>query len=109
MKFPKFDYLNLATTYILFGLIYGTIVSLVWNYLFEPSTFVHLSILQGFGVHLITRILFGNTNTNYVSNFYNQKTPDLDKIDGYLKEIQEDLDKEADEVERQYEDLDKKD
>jgi hypothetical protein len=109
MKFPKFDYLNLATTYILFGLIYGTIVSLVWNYLFEPATFLHLSVLQGFGVHLITRILFGNTNTNYVSNFYNQKTPDLDKIDTYLKEIQEDLDEEADQVERQYEDLDKKD
>ena len=69
MKLPKFDFLNLATTYI----------------------------------------LFGNTNTNYVSNFYNQKTPDLDKIDSYLKEIQEDLDKEADEVEKQYEDLDKKD
>jgi hypothetical protein len=109
MRLPKFDYLNLATTYILFGLIYGMIVAVVWNYLFESITNVHLSILQGFGIHLITRILFGNTNTNYISNFYNQKTPDLDKIDGYLKEIQEDLDKEADEVERQYEDLDKKD
>ena len=109
MKLPKFDYLNLATTYILFGLIYGVIVAVVWNYLFEPISNIHLSILQGFGIHLITRILFGNTNTNYISNFYNQKTPDLDKIDGYLKEIQEDLNKEADEVERQYEDLDKKD
>ena len=109
MKLPKLDLLDLATTYIFFGLIYGTIVTLVWNYLFEPITFIHLSILQGFGIHLITRILFGNTNTNYISNIYHQKTPDLDKIDGYLKEIQEDLDKEADEVERQYEDLDKKD
>ena len=109
MRFPKFDYLNLATTYILFGLIYGVIVAVVWNYLFEPIANIHLSILQGFGIHLITRILFGNTNTNYISNFYNQKTPDLDKIDTYLKEIQEDLNKQADEVERQYEDLDKKD
>ena len=109
MKLPKFDYLNLATTYILFGLIYGVIVAVVWNYLFEPISNIHLSILQGFGIHLITRILFGNTNTNYISNFYNQKTPDLDKIDTYLKEMQEDLDKQADEVERQYEDLDKKD
>jgi len=109
MKFPKFDYLNLATTYILFGLIYGTIVTLIWNYLFEPISNIHLSILQGFGIHLITRILFGNTNTNYISNFYNQKTPDLDKIDTYLKEMQEDLDKQADEVEKQYEDLNKKD
>ena len=109
MKLPKLDLLDLATTYIFFGLIYGTIVTLVWNYLFEPITFIHLSILQGFGIHLIARILFGNTNTNYISNFYSPKTPDLDKIDGYLKEIQADLDKEAEEVERQYEDLDKKD
>ena len=109
MKLPKFDYLNLATTYILFGLIYGVIVAVVWNYLFEPITNIHLSILQGFGIHLITRILFGHTNTNYISNFYNQKTLDLDNIDTYLKEMQEDLDKEADEVEKQYEDLNKKD
>ena len=109
MKLPKFDYLYLGTTYILFGLIYGVIVSVVWNYLFEPISNIHLSILQGFGIHLITRILFGNTNTNYISNFYSPKNPDLDKIDSYLKEIQEDLDKEADEVEKQYEDLNKKD
>ena len=109
MKLPKFDYLNLVTTYILFGLIYGVIVAVVWNYLFEPISNIHLSILQGFGIHLIARILFGNTNTNYVSNFYTPKAPDLDKIDSYLKEMQADLDKEADEVEKQYEDLNKKD
>jgi hypothetical protein len=109
MKLPKLDLLDLATTYIFFGLIYGTIITLTWNYLFESITFVHLSILQGFGIHLICRVLFGNTNTNYISNFYSQKTPDLDKIDDYLKEIQENLDKEADEVEKQYEDLNKKD
>jgi len=109
MKLPKLDLLDLATTYILFGLNYGTIVTLTWNYLFEPITFVHLSILQGFGIHLIARILFGNTNTNYISNFYTQKTPDLEKIDSYLKEFQDQLDKEAEEVEKQYEDLDKKD
>jgi len=109
MKLPKLDLLDLATTYIFFGLIYGTIITLTWNYLFESITFVHLSILQGFGIHLICRVLFGNTNTNYISNFYSPKTPDLDKIDSYLKEIQENLDKEADEVEKQYEDLNKKD
>jgi hypothetical protein len=109
MKLPKLNILDLATTYIFFGLVYGTILTLTWNYLFEATFNIHLSILQGFGIHLICRILFGNTNTNYISNFYSQKTPDLDKIDGYLKEIQADLDKEADEVERQYEDLDKKD
>jgi hypothetical protein len=109
MKLPKLNILDLATTYILFGLVYGTIITLTWNYLFESITFVHLSILQGFGMHLIARILFGNTSTNYISNFYSPKTPDLDKIDSYLKEIQADLDKEADEVEKQYEDLNKKD
>jgi len=109
MKLPKLDLLDLVTTYIFFGLVYGTIITLTWNYLFESVTLVHLSILQGFGIHLIARILFGNTNTNYVSNFYTPKAPDLDKIDSYLKEMQEDLDKQADEVERQYEDLDKKD
>lgn len=109
MKFPKLDYLNLATTYLLFGLIYGTIVSLVWNYLFEPMSNIHLSILQGFGIHLMTRILFGNTNTNYISNIYSPKELDLDKVDGYLKQMQDQLDREADEVEKQYEDLNKKD
>ncbi|NBW21492.1 MAG: hypothetical protein EBR82_77395 [Caulobacteraceae bacterium] len=105
----KIDWFNLATTYIFFGIVYGTIVTLCWNYLFEPTFNIHLSILQGFGVHLICRILFGNTNTNYISNFYSQKAPDLDKIDSYLKEFQEQLDKESEEVEKQYQDLDKKD
>ncbi|NBW22002.1 MAG: hypothetical protein EBR82_80020 [Caulobacteraceae bacterium] len=109
MKLPKLNLLDLATTYIFFGLVYGAIVTLCWNYLFELTFNIHLSFLQGFGIYLISRILFGNTNTNYISNFYNQKTPDLDKIDDYLKEMQEELDKEADEVEKQYQDLDKKD
>ncbi len=109
MKLPKLNILDLVTTYIFFGLVYGTIITLTWNYLFEQIFNIHLSILQGFGVHLIARILFSNTNTNYISNFYSPKTPDLDKIDDYLKEMQADLDKEADEVEKQYEDLDKKD
>jgi hypothetical protein len=99
MKFPKFDYLNLATTYLLFGLIYGTIVALVWNYLFEPISNVHLSILQGFGIHLITRILFGNTNTNYISNFYAKESFDLDKIDEKIKDIKEDLELEEERIE----------
>ena len=99
MKLPKFDYLNLATTYLLFGLIYGTIVALVWNYLFEPISNVHLSILQGFGIHLITRILFGNTNTNYISNFYAKESFDLDKIDEKIKDIKEDLEFEEERIE----------
>ena len=109
MKLPKLNLLDLVTTYIFFGLVYGAIVALTWNYLFEPTFNIHLSILQGFGIHLICKILFSNTNTNYIINFYSPKTPDLDKIDDYLKEMLADLDKEADEVEKQYEDLDKKD
>ena len=99
MKLPKFDYLNLATTYILFGLIYGVIVAVVWNYLFEPISNIHLSILQGFGIHLITRILFGNTNTNYISNFYAKESFDLDKIDEKIKDIKEDLEFEEERIE----------
>ena len=99
MKLPKFDYLNLATTYILFGLIYGVIVAVVWNYLFEPISNIHLSVLQGFGIHLITRILFGNTNTNYISNFYSKESFDLDKIDEKIKDIKEDLDLEEERIE----------
>ena len=101
MKFPKFDYLNLATTYLLFGLIYGTIVTLVWNYLFEPISNIHLSILQGFGIHLITRILFGNTNTNYIGNFYAKESFDLDKIDEKIKDIKEDLELEEERIENE--------
>jgi hypothetical protein len=54
------------------------------------------------GAYTITRLLFGNTNTNYVSNFYSPKPMDLDKIDSYLKDFKNQLDKEA-------EDLNKKD
>ena len=105
----KIDWLNLATSYLLFSFIYSSLIYVMWNYLFAPVFDLNFSFLQILGAYSIARILFGNTNTNYISNFYSQKAPDLDKIDGYLKEIQADLDKEAQEVERQYEDLDKKD
>jgi len=110
MKFPRFNFLDIVTNYLFFNFIYGAIIYVIWNYLFAPVfSNLTLSYLQALGAYTTCRILFGNNNTNYISNFYSQKTPDLDKIDSYLKEMQADLDKEADEVERQYEDLDKKD
>jgi hypothetical protein len=110
MKFPKFDILDMVTNYLFFSFVYSAVIYIIWNYLFAPvfSNFT-LSYLQILGAYTACRLLFANTSTNYISNFYSQKTPDLDKIDSYLKEIQADLDKEAEEVERQYEDLDKKD
>jgi len=106
----KIDWTNLVWSYALFSFGYSAVIYIIWNYLFAPvfSNFT-LSYLQILGAYTTCRLLFGNTNTNYISNFYTQKTPDLDKIDSYLKEIEADLNKEADEVERQYEDLDKKD
>lgn len=106
----KIDWTNLVWSYALFSFGYSAVIYIIWNYLFA-SVFgnLTLSYLQILGAYTACRLLFGNTNTNYVSNFYTPKTPDLDKIDSYLKEMQADLDKEADEVERQYEDLDKKD
>lgn len=102
----KVDWFNLVGSYFLFGFIYSAVIWIIWNFLFAPFFNITFTYLQVLGGYTIARLLFGNTNTNYVSNFYSPKTPDLDKIDNYLKEIQEDLDKEA---KRQYEDLDKKD
>jgi hypothetical protein len=106
----KIDWTNLVWSYALFSFGYSAVIYIIWNYLFA-SVFgnLTLSYLQILGAYTACRLLFGNTNTNYISNFYSAKTPDLDKINDYLKEIQADLDKEADEVERQYKDLDKKD
>jgi len=106
----RIDWLNAVSSYALFSFGYSAVIYIIWNYLFAPVfNNLTLSYLQILGAYITCRILFGNSNTNYVSNFYSQKTPDLDKIDDYLKEIQADLDKEADEVEKQYEDLNKKD
>jgi hypothetical protein len=106
----RIDWLNVVSSYALFSFGYSAVIYIIWNYLFAPVfNNLTLSYLQILGAYTTCRILFGNSNTNYISNFYSQKTPDLDKIDDYLKEIQADLDKEADEVEKQYEDLNKKD
>jgi len=108
MKY-KVDWFNLATTYLFFGFIYSAVIWVIWNFLFAPFYDSYFSFLQILGGYTIARILFGNSNTNYVSNIYTPKTPDLDKIDDYLKDFQDQLDKEANEVENQYKDLDKKD
>lgn len=108
MKY-KVDWLNLVTTYLFFGFIYSGIIWVIWNFLFAPFYNLQFSFLQILGGYTIARILFGNSNTNYVSNIYSSKAPDLEKIDEYLKNFQDELDKDAQEVEKQYRDLDKKD
>lgn len=108
MKY-KVDWLNLATTYLFFGFIYSAVIWVIWNFLFAPFYDLQFSYLQILGGYTIARILFGNSNTNYVSNIYSPKALDLDKIDEYLKDFESKLDREADEVERQHENLDKKD
>lgn len=105
----KVDWFNLFGSYFLFAFIYSAVIWIIWNFLFAPFFNITFSYLQVLGAYTITRLLFGNTNTNYVSNFYSPKPIELDKIDSYIKEFQEKLDKEADEIERKYEDLDKKD
>lgn len=108
MKY-KVDWFNLATTYLFFGFVYSGVIWLIWNFLFAPFYNLQFSFLQVLGGYTIARILFGNSNTNYVSNIYSPKAPDLEKIDEYLKDFQNELDKETQEVEKQYRDLDKKD
>lgn len=105
----KTDWFNLVSSYFIFAFIYSGIIWFIWQFLFAPFFNISFTYLQVLGAYTIARLLFGNTNTNYISNFYSPKTPDLSKIDDYLKEFKEELDREADEVEKQYKDLDKKD
>ena len=103
------DWFNLFTSYFIFAFIYSGIIWFIWQFLFAPFFNLDFTYLQVLGIYTIARILFGNTNTNYISNFYSPKSPDLNKIDEYLKDFQDQLDKESKEVEDQYRDLDKKD
>jgi len=105
----KIDWFNLLSTYLFFGLAYSSIIWVIWNFLFAPFYNLNFSFLQILGAYTIARILFGNSNTNYVSNIYTPKAPDLNKIDEYLKDFQDQLDKESKEIEEEYRDLDKKD
>lgn len=107
MKY-KIDWLNLATTYLFFAFVYSGIIWFIWNFLFAPFYDLHFSFLQILGGYSIARILFGNSNTNYVSNIYTPKTPDLNKIDDYLRDFQEKLDEEAKNIEQEYEEMDKR-
>ena len=105
----KIDWFNLFGSYFLFAFIYSAVIWVIWNFLFAPFFNITFSYLQVLGIYIIARLLFGNTNTNYVSNFYSPKPMDLDKIDSYIKDFQDQLDKEAEQIEKQYKDLDKKD
>jgi len=103
------DWINLFGSYFLFAFIYSGIIWIIWSFLFAPFFDLSFSYLQVLGIYTIARLLFGNTNTNYVSNFYSPKSMDLDKIDGYLKDMEDKLNREASKVEEEYEDLNKKD
>jgi hypothetical protein len=98
----KVDWFNLIGSYLFFAFIYSAVIWVIWNFLFAPFFNITFTYLQVLGAYTITRLLFGNTNTNYVSNFYSPKPMDLDRIDSYLKDFKNQLDKEA-------EDLNKKD
>jgi hypothetical protein len=105
----KVDWFNLIGSYLLFAFIYSAVIWVIWNFLFAPYFNITFTYLQVLGAYTITRLLFGNTNTNYVSNFYSPKPMDLNKIDNYLKDFQNQLDKETEDLEKEYKDLDKKD
>jgi len=105
----KIDWFSVIGSYFLFAFIYSAVIWIIWNFLFAPFFDLTFSYLQILGAYTIARLMFGNTNTSYVSNFYSPKPMDLDKIDGYLKEVEDRLNREADEIEEQYKDLDKKD
>ena len=85
----KVDWFNLFGSYFLFAFIYSAIIWIIWNFPFAPFFDISFSYLQVLGAYTITRLLFGNSNTNYVSNFYSQKPMDLDKIDSYIKDFQD--------------------
>jgi len=105
----KIDWMNLVSSYLFFAFVYSGVIWVIWEFLFAPFFNLDFSFLQILGIYTISRTLFGNSNTNYISNFYSPKAPDLDKIDQYLKDFQNELDRESEEVEKRYEDLDKKD
>lgn len=102
------DWFNILGSYFLFAFIYSAVIWVIWNFLFAPFFNVSFSYLQVLGAYTIARLLFGNTNTNYVSNFYSPKPMDLNKIDDYLKEFQSKLDEEAKNIEQEYEEMDKR-
>jgi len=108
-RFDKTDWFGLVSSYCIFAFVYSAVIWIIWNFLFAPFFNITFSYLQVLGIYTIARLLFGNTNTNYVSNFYSPKPTNLDKIDSYIKDFQNQLDKEAEELDKQYKDLDKKD
>jgi hypothetical protein len=85
----KETFFNLLNTYLLFGLMYSGIIWLIWNFLFASLTGISLSFLQVFGLYVITRILVGNSSTQYVSNFYSPKPMSIDDINKKFDELKE--------------------
>jgi hypothetical protein len=90
MKY-KDTFFSLLNTYLLFGLIYSGIIWLIWNFLFVSITGISLSFLQVFGLYVITRILVGNSSTQYVSNFYSPKPFDMNELDNKFNQLKEEF------------------
>jgi len=90
MKYRE-TFFNLVNTYLLFGLMYSGIIWIVWNFLFVNLTGISLSFLQVFGIYMISRILVGNSSTQYVSNFYSPKPFDMNDINKKFDEIKEEF------------------
>ncbi len=89
MKLPKINWYNLISTYMLFSIIYGFIITILWNFLFSTLLGFQLTALQGIGLYAMIRILFNNSNNNYVSNFYSSEPLDINKIEEKINELQE--------------------
>ena len=62
---------------------------ILWNFLFSPLFGFQLTALQGIGLYAMIRILFNNSNNNYVSNFYSSEPLDINKIEEKINELQE--------------------
>jgi len=112
------DWFNLLGSYFLFAFIYSAVIWVTWNYLFASIFNLPFTYLQILGGYTILRLLFGNTNTNYISNFYSPKSMDLNKIDDYLKDMETRLNSQENDLEQEEyrffnkkdkEDTDKKD
>lgn len=89
MKLPKINWYNLISTYMIFSIIYGFIIMILWNFLFSNLSGFQLTALQGMGLYVMIRILFNNSNNTYVSNFYSTEPLDMDKVEEKINDLKE--------------------
>ena len=89
MKLPKINWYNLISTYMLFSIIYGFIIMVLWNFLFSAVSGFQLTALQAMGLYAMIRILFNNSNNTYVSNFYSSEPLDMNRVEEKINELKE--------------------